>query len=190
MAFVAMLLILYAPIKLGVLSLSNLEAKKDLVDALSTIFGCAILLLGAVLSYIRFFKGRMLKPKINLQLQTGLLSQGENNLHWIEIAIENKGNVAVWNYTLKLLATPHPGDGSSTDVSDRISIPKVDDGEHLVDVGETAFEHAIIELSKCPYAYTFEAVLKDNRGTQWRRCITVPNNEPVGDTQASHRSFS
>jgi len=177
MAFIAVLLLLCAPFKAGLISFADIVNKKDFIDAFSKIITSLVLIIGGVLSYIKFFKGRVLKPKIDIHLKTGAFATKEKILHWLEIAIENKGSVAVWNYTLELFAIPYPNRESPTNISDSVIASDVEDQEHLVDVGETAFEHAVIELKKETFAYTFEIILTDDRGTKWRRCVTVKNAE-------------
>ena len=186
MAFFAVILFLGVPFKMGLISFADIERKKELIDAFSKIITSLALIIGGVLSYIKFFKGRVLKPKIDIHLKTGIFATKEKNLHWLEIAIENKGCVAVWNYTLDLFAIPYPDRNPPRNISGNVIASDVEDKEHLVDVGETAFEHAVVELDKKISAYTFEIILTDDRGTKWRRCVTVRNAEPSGAVDQDH----
>jgi hypothetical protein len=117
----------------------------------------------------------MLKPKLNLGFSYGHQAVGDKRLHWLEIAIENKGSVAVWNYRVDLKVVSHPGNEKPIDISDCLMPSNVESCDSVIDVGETVFEHGVILLGKSPGAYTFEAIVRDRRGATWRRCLTVAN---------------
>ncbi|MBE9070564.1 hypothetical protein IQ260_28380 [Leptolyngbya cf. ectocarpi LEGE 11479] len=168
--------------KFGNLDSSTITTNKELIDTISTIFSLFGFLIGGTLAYIRFFKGRVLKPKLDIEVQSSCIPSKTKNLHWIDISIANTGNVAVWEDGLWIYWIAHSLDRNSMDVldnradmSDRIIQSPYKNGSSLVDVGETTFEHAVIELDKEAEAYTFEVILSDLENTVWRRCITVKN---------------
>ncbi len=179
---VCVLLGIAVTFKFGNLDSSTITANKDLIDAIATIFSLFGFLVGGTLAYIRFFKGRVLKPKLDVEVQSSCIPSKTKNLHWIDVSIANKGSVAVWEYELWIYWIAHSLDRNSmdaldnrTDMSDRIIQSSYKNGSSLIDVGETTFKHAVIELDKEPEAYTFEVILSDLENTIWRRCITVKN---------------
>lgn len=80
---------------------------RNLVDTLSTIITTSLLVIGGILSYLKFFRGRTLSPKLIITSSTGVVADKNGFLHWIETQIENKGSVAVWNYEMSIDATLH-----------------------------------------------------------------------------------
>lgn len=176
----SVLLLLFVPFKLDLITFSAIERKKDLIDSLSKIITVIFLISGGIFSYLRFFHRRILKPKIDLQFNTTFHALNEINIHSIEIIIKNKGSVAVWNYDIEIYSIYHPGSQISTDISSFVLSSNIDEIAHLVEVGETAFEHAIIEISKIPAALTFQVILTDDQGNQWRRCMTISNVQNFG----------
>ncbi|MBT9312540.1 hypothetical protein [Leptothoe kymatousa] len=171
----ALLLLLYSPFKAGIISFQKISANKDLIDAISSILGILGIFIGGTLAYIRFFKGRILSPKVDLEIQSGVLLQKRSKSHWIEISITNRGNVTLWNYQIFIYLRPHPL-GNRIEYSDCVIPSSHEHGEKLVDVGETAFEHAVIEVQEVYSVFTFEVIVVDSSNTIWRRCLTVSNS--------------
>jgi hypothetical protein len=84
-------------------------ALKDAVDALSKILEMVLGTIGAVAAYRRFFKGRVLEPRVKLSLSseairwvTSLSTDGRSLLHSIDVEIENVGGATVWDPEVKL----------------------------------------------------------------------------------------
>ena len=129
-------LLAYAPFKADLVSLSDLEDNKDLIEVLSTAVGLLALLIGGTLSYIRFFRGRILNSKVDLDIQAGCFPSIYKNLYSLEISISNRGSVSVWNYRVHVIVRPYPP-SNPIDISN--SLIQSDDifEEKLVNVGET-----------------------------------------------------
>ena len=81
----------------------------NFVDTFSKIITTVFLVIGGIFSYLKFFKGRTLSPKLIITPQSGVIHDQSGYLHWIETQIENKGSVAVWNYEVIIYATLHGG---------------------------------------------------------------------------------
>lgn len=167
-------LLAYAPFKADLVSLSDLEDNKDLIEVLSTTVGLFALLIGGTLSYIRFFRGRILNSKVDLDVQAECFQNIYRNLYSLEISISNRGSVSVWNYHVRVIVRPYPP-SKPIDISDSLIQSYYTFEENLVNVGETSYEYVVIELDKSPFAYTFEVIVHDDSNTKWRRCLTVSN---------------
>jgi hypothetical protein len=175
---VAFVLVIAVLIKDGVLTKNRIVDNKELFDAISKIATILVLFIGGILSYVRFFKGRTLGPKLILKLQSGVVSVDKGLLHWIEIEIQNTGSVSIWNYDVKIYATYHGTFASSDEITEFVYVPHdLEVQEHVVDVGESAFEHAFLVVLPHVNAVTFQVVLIDQNRTMWTRCLTVKNSE-------------
>ncbi|HWA90759.1 MAG TPA: hypothetical protein VG889_12025 [Rhizomicrobium sp.] len=165
-------------------ALSWLKDNKDPLSALSsivTLFGIAI---AGLLSYLRFFRGRWLFPKMTVSLEAGAIAMENENLVWIDVALENKGTVAIWNPKTTIRATLHHSDGSKSapiDVVDFYSFPPDwKAGDYLIDVGETAFDHAVLRVAKSVSAITLFVESRDQNGAMWSRGMTFANCTDAG----------
>ncbi|MEO1127922.1 MAG: hypothetical protein AAFX95_28140 [Cyanobacteria bacterium J06639_16] len=162
--------------KLGLIQLSDIKNNKDLIDSVSTIVGVSVLLAGSLLSYFRFFKGRVLRPKVDLEIRSECFSSSDDkNLYWIEIVISNKGDVAIFNYRVFVDVHSHPSN-TRIDMSQKIIQPCRRHGKSVVNIGEMASQHAVFELEKSAKAYTFEVSVIDASNAMWRRCLTLKNS--------------
>src|SRR5262249_14530219 len=103
------------------------------------------IVIGGIFSYLRFFKGRLLQPKLVISCETGMVPLQAHNLHWLDICIENKGSVAVWNYTVRVDLFHHGSEQKRLDITNFLLDQRVDtDAERLIDVGESSYEHMVI----------------------------------------------
>jgi hypothetical protein len=170
-------------IKEGRISTENLKQNKDAIEAASSIVTAAVVIIGGVLSYLKFFKGRLFKPKLILKPQFGIVPLNPQNLHWLDIEIENKGSVPIWNYKLQCRAVLRGDHGKANTIIELVPTVPTDtpDREYLVDVGESAFEHRVFYVPKSVEAVTIEIVLIDEAGTQWERFITTSNRQERKD---------
>src|SRR6266404_2088744 len=151
--------------------LDTLVAKRDLIDVTAKLVASLAIVIGGILSYVRFFKGRILKPKLTITVTTGCVSLSLHNLHWVDVVLDNKGSVAVWNYRVQLWAVLHGPEGKTVPVERFMRVPgNRADGEHLVDVAETGSEHALLSVPKSTEAITFIVQVTDQHGTRWDRC--------------------
>src|SRR5205085_1272201 len=122
---------------------------KDFYAALSSIAALCFLMVGGVLSYIRFFKGRTLRPKMILELKTGTIQLSEHFLHWIEVEIKNSGSVTIWHYRTHITATLRKNSiFCKVDVTDFLPSYDPDSQIPLIDAGESSYEHAFLEVPK------------------------------------------
>lgn len=173
----ALALVICVLIKDGVISNSRLIANKDVIDVLSKIVTMLVLLVAGILSYIKFFGVNTLRPKLILKLQSGLVTVDKKLMHWIEVEIQNTGSNSIWNYGMKIYAIYHGSTTTQEEVTEFVSAPhdlRIE--TQFVDVGESAFEHALLFVPPHVSAVTFQAVLIDENGAFWTRCLTVKNS--------------
>jgi hypothetical protein len=174
----AIALIICVLVKEGVITRSRLVDNKDLFDVISKSVTTVVLIVAGILSYIKFFGVHTLRPKLILNLQSGLIPVDKKLLHWIEVEIKNTGSNSIWNYGMKIHAIYHGTPGAQEEVTDFVSAPHdLNIREQFVDVGESAFEHALIFVPSHVSAVTFQAVLIDENGAFWTRCLTVKNSQ-------------
>lgn len=164
-------------VKYGVIPATVSEGTKNLVDVLSKIATALFLLVGGIFSYLKFFKGRTLSPKLVINVNSGMIKKGDGNLHWIEVQIENKGSVAIWNYQTTIYAFFDEDLEHSVPVSQFVPHPHDTRGrEKLIDVGEVVFERALFTVAHNVSAVTFQIEVRDQSTTVWWRSHTVSNS--------------
>jgi hypothetical protein len=171
-------LVIAVLIKDSVITNSKLVENKELIDVLSKIVTMVVLLTAGILSYIKFFGVHTLRPKLILKLQSGLIPVEKKLLHWIEVEVENTGSNSIWNYGIKIYAIYHGEPVAKEEITKFVSAPSaLKITEQFVDVGESAFEHALVFVPPHIRAVTFQAVLVDENGAFWTRCLTVKNSQ-------------
>jgi hypothetical protein len=172
LAAAAALLGIAVLVKYGIVSGPILKAHRDEIDPATKLISSIILICGAAVAYVRFFKGRLLHPKLSLGITATGTPLGDRCVYSIEIEIINRGAVAAWDYALSLQGTVFGGD--PVDYSDRLrdDLSEVGpDGIRSVDVGETAYAHAAVDLTTNGRPVTFRAVLRMPDGTVWARSV-------------------
>jgi hypothetical protein len=184
MVLLIVFLIVLVGIKEGWIAHLNFAARKNEIDGVTKILGSVILFLGGILSYFRFFKGRTFRPKLNISPKSGMIPLNEENLHWIDVKIENRGSVSIWNHEITIYATLHSLKPYCMRVTEYMpGIIERKCGEHLIDVGEALHEHAFIRIPMNIHAVTYQIVVKDHHGTIWTRCLTESNTQSKNQTE-------
>lgn len=101
--------------KLEIISKDLLIDNGNFIGIVSTIITSIVIITASVVSYFKFFKGRLLKPKITIEENHGLIKMPNDTLHWIDIGIVNKGAVAVWHYNVDIKINYHSDDAPVTE---------------------------------------------------------------------------
>lgn len=178
-----LLLVLFALLiavllKRNILSLTILTQHRNMLDGVYTITMIVVLIAGSVVSYLRFFKGRLWKPKMVINPSAGIVQLKDINLHWIDIGLENRGSVAIWNYVVDLTVDYHRRSAPGYQKPNFHSMKRsVRESELVIDVGEIAYEHATIRIPKDVEVVTYKIVMTSPDGTKWDRCITISNRQ-------------
>jgi len=162
--------------KEDILSVKLLGTYGDVLDSIAKIVTIAAVVIGGALSYIRFFRGRILNPKLNIVATTGCLELDDCNMHWLDVELANRGSVAIWNYNVKVMVSLHATFSSEMVVPAFVGPADSNRGdENLIDVGESAWEHAIIRVPKEVQAITFRISVSEESGSMWDRYVTSSN---------------
>ena len=138
--------------KVELISADSLKKNQDLIGTTSTVITTALVILAALASYFRFFHGRLLNPKLRIGTTSGLIEVDDGHLYWLDVELENTGSVALWGYHVTIVAS---FDQADHDVHLDSLASKDDSGDHVIDPGETAYEHGTIKVPKESQFVTF-----------------------------------
>jgi hypothetical protein len=137
-----------------------------------------VVIAAGILAYIKFFGVHTLRPKLILNMQSGLIPVDKKLLHWIEVEVKNIGSNLIWNYGMKIYAIYNGTPDATEEITEFVSAPSnLRIKEQFIDVGESAFEYALLFVPPHVSAVTFQAVLSDENGAFWTRCLTVKNSQ-------------
>jgi hypothetical protein len=176
----AVLLLAYAR-KAGILSTVWLVAHKDALAAVSSAFSAAGILVGGILAYYRFFRGRTLATRAELAIAVSIIrSPGTQLLHSITVSIKNVGTVTIWEPQPIIEVTKWHTDGKSTSftISTWYEVPDANADESLIsalDSGESGdfFTQHLFEADV--WAVTYAATVSCTTGDSWTKLTTVAN---------------
>jgi flagellar biogenesis protein FliO len=68
---------------------------KDLADIVKSVVTIVGILIGGAWSYMRFVRGRILKPHVNVRVSGSVRSVGDRHFVVVRVSVVNKGNVVV-----------------------------------------------------------------------------------------------
>ncbi|MGH7488959.1 MAG: hypothetical protein ACRD2I_10305 [Vicinamibacterales bacterium] len=176
-AVIAVLLLAYSR-KIGVLNTGWLQDHKDALGALGSVASAVTFVVGGVLAYYRFFRGRTLATRAELAISVDIV-QGPHAslLHAITVSIKNVGTVSIWNPVPALEITAHRDDGTTTsenvngwhEVSDDSSkVSVLDSGESGDFFSQRFFTSDI-------WAVTYVVTVNCDSGDSWTKLKTVEN---------------
>lgn len=158
----------------GYVTAERIERNNQLVAVLSDAVTGLAILVGGFVSYMKFFRGRILAPKVNIHHETGVIPLADQTFVWITIGIENRGSVSIMGYHVDVGATLHAPEAQRQSKADIVSFDSLaPSDEYVIDVDETANEHALITVPKDVYAVTFEVAVSDLRRYRWSKFVTV-----------------
>jgi hypothetical protein len=180
MVVVAGVLLLANLIKYGILSASQLTQSKDALSALQSAVQVVFLVLGAVFSYYRFFRGRTFVSRGDLTISVTVIeTTAAHNLHWVSIEFTNLGTVSVWDPKPEVLITMLGPDGvtsdSWSDWHEAVTGREKRRGFSVIDSGETATFTTHQEVSKGVWAVEYQVFVTDSDGVQWKRATMIEN---------------
>ena len=162
-------------IKHSYLNAQILTVHKDTIDGVATVITTLLLIVGGILSYIRFFKGRTLSKKLNLNLDVNVLPCDEESyLQAVNLEISNVGSVAVWNPNLEIEIRCLGPEGIQVRKVRNWSYPEGFNND-VIDPGETCSNHATEQISKKFFAVTYVATVTSHIGSSWVSALTIPN---------------
>ena len=84
-------------VKDGLITEAVLKEKKDAIEAAASIVTTVLILLGAIFSYFRFFRGRTLAVRAEISIEVSVHgTPRDSNLHAIRVLVKNVGASAIW----------------------------------------------------------------------------------------------
>lgn len=154
---------------------------KDVIDGLSKILSAAVLIIGAIFSYFKFFKGRIFKEKLLINISSKLIDNKENNLHVIDVELKNIGDTAIWypNETIQLIYIANNGTETISNETPNSPDEKLDKRKNifLIEPQEVSYRHFTKFLPTEILALTFKIDIISNRGNKWSKSITIENKK-------------
>jgi hypothetical protein len=171
----------HASVKYGYINFKILKDNKDSIDAIGTIITSTILVIGAIASYYRFFRGRTFSVKADLSIDVTIHESGnESYIHSIKIELANLGAFPIWNVEVAIEAYNHIDNGKLSLINVELWKPEhksINENE-TVDViysGEKSQYIAFNKVSKNIKVVTYFARVKSKKNAIWSKVITVSN---------------
>lgn len=158
----------------------GLIANKDLFSVLQAIVATLAILVGATLSYVKFFMGRTISTKADIEFEfRALPTPGGKTLHFLKICFINRGNVAIEDPRARLGIRKFVEARMEVEIVNILSegfIFQDDPAVHefSVDVGEKVYFAYYGEFEKEVWAVSYEAEIK-SKGTIWKNSTLASN---------------
>jgi len=135
---------------IGLLDSGGIPDSKDGLGAVSAYVTMALVTLGALASYFRFFYGRTLVERAKLTLEVDVVSDGDANIHAARLVVENVGTRRLRFHWIRLKTFGNFTLASVGEVAEPVGEPPFDEGElidldslydcdgkHFIDSGES-----------------------------------------------------
>jgi hypothetical protein len=177
-------------IKYAQVSKSTIIENKDLIDVVLKAVGSILLVIGAVASYYRFFRGRTFAARANLELEVSVFDTVHDfKLHVIDFQVTNIGNVPIWQP--RPVITVHmygPSDLKTYDIDnwwhpmwEKKNMSTTD----LIDSQESAQFYASQHIPLDVWAVTYTAAIETRGRNVWRKSVTVSNRVESGGSKSA-----
>ena len=157
-----------------------LANNKDAIDAVSAIITTMIVIIGAFMTYYRFFKGRTFSLRGQIQIKVNVHNLDENkNLHVVKVLFKNVGSSAIFNPKLKLIVDSLGGNEKQRTI-DQWFDPgkKIDDSPRMyfIDPEESASFLTHVQVFKESSIVIYTAVVSSEDKTIWQDATSVDNS--------------
>lgn len=169
--------------KRGILTWDKLADKKDALAAASSALGILVILVGAVLSYFRFFHGRTFSTRAELDLSVRVLLLPNGHLmHVISLSLKNVGGSAIWNPQplVTMSVTDSDGRRDAGTITSWFDPLQHADGTRrvsVVDTGETGSFLAQRIFEPSVWTVTYMASVTCETGDVWKQ-VHITRNTP------------
>ncbi|TDD97067.1 hypothetical protein [Flavobacterium cellulosilyticum] len=167
--------------KYQILTIEILTKNKEFVSVLKDIITLIAIIVGAILSYFRFFIGRTFSAKAEIEFEVSLIETPNNLImHTVTVTIVNKGNLTIWEPLAKIGIKEF---NTTKDKREQV-IEKFleksyfgDEGKRdmVVDAGEKAYFMIWREFDNTTWAVTYSAEITSSNGRKWQKTITIAN---------------
>jgi hypothetical protein len=167
-------------VKHGLLTASRLEQSKDALSALQSAVQVLFIMLGAVFSYYRFFRGRTFVSRGDITITATVIeTTADHNLHWVSIEFKNLGTVSVWDPKPEVIVFLFGPNGIVkkpwTDWHEAGTGNERTVGLSMIDSGETATFTTYHEVPKTMWAVEYQVFVTDADGIRWKRATMIEN---------------
>ena len=166
-------------VKYGYVSKAGVVQNKEFIDGTSKIIGAALLLIGAIASYYRFFRGRTFAARADLKLEVAVYDTDQGfQLHVINLEVRNIGNVTIWEPNPVVVVYSYGPSQTAPQIIDGWSRPlesEPADNPSLIDTQENAQFYATRQVPTDVWAVTYIARVESRNRVTWRRALTVSN---------------
>lgn len=158
-------------IRRGIIPLSSSEEDVRFFGVVSNIATILVVAIGGFLSYIKFFKGRILHPKVIISITSGKTIKNNEIIYYLEAQCDNKGTTTIWDYTIDFhIYTFINGQEKRIDIPYTVPPPPRARGNRkIIDVGESVYAHALAVLPTTVDIAVFQVTLADKTGNIWWR---------------------
>ncbi len=164
-------------------SILNQKLVKDnifIFDLIVKICETTILIVGSILAYYKFFKGRTFSEKLIIYANVKVMQADTKfNLHSIDINIVNVGSISIVEPRVSAIVENFLMDQPSK--SERIEFPRKYQeevsrvfNEVIIQPQENDSYHHFLKVSKNIWAVNYE-VLIESQNKFWKRSVTVSN---------------
>ncbi|PSR56886.1 hypothetical protein AHMF7605_27005 [Adhaeribacter arboris] len=167
--------------KYNILTFQKLATNKDLIGVFKDIITIIALIVGALLSYFRFFSGRTFSTKADIELEAVLIETPTKSImHALTVSIINKGSLTIWEPEAILSVQEYTENGAQEEVVYEQFLRtsyfrKGEKGDVVIDAGEKAYFTFLQEFNLSTWAVTYTAEIRNDRGRIWQKAITVEN---------------
>jgi len=178
---VALLLLAANAVKYGFLSWQWLDDHGDALDAAYSAVSIVAILVGGLLAYYRFFRGRTLATRAELSIDVDVLEAPHRRfMHAITVRVKNVGTVTIWEPRPIIDGVEHRADGMER----RFQIarwyePSETSGDPpqvgLLDSGESGDFFAQRTFDADVWAVTYAPTVRCASGDSWTKLKTVAN---------------
>jgi hypothetical protein len=165
------------------LTVSFLAKHKDGLAALNNTVGVTALVIGGVLTYFRFFRGRTFAEKASLQTKVGVTKSPSGDLHHsIKIEVKNVGTTTMTAPVMEIQARREHADGSTSSDSVEDWRPKPQYGAwYSVEPGETATYFAEESHGHDVWLVSYDVMVRLSNGRAWTDYVAVENKPTTAD---------
>jgi hypothetical protein len=176
---IIVLLVIANLIKFGYFTTDIIIKNKDLINVTCNIFTTFIILIGAIISYFRFFRGRIFSNNANIELNISVHNiNNDSLLHVINVNLKNEGTFPIWEPIPMLIAYPHRLSALGTAIEINFWEPEIlksKDYVRVINSLESEQFCAFYRVKKNIKALTYFVLIKSRDNVKWTKSITVSN---------------
>ncbi len=179
-----------------IVSLTWFKDRKDGIAAVSSVVSTVLLVVGATFTYFRFFRGRTLALRAELQLSATVHPTKEQHLiHAITLKIKNVGGSTIWSPTplLRLRIFGPEGVSRTSDIEFSEVVGSEAHGSatasfSVVETGETVSFFTVAQVPQAAWTVVYKASLAADSGDIWVAYCSVTNvaKKDAPDTKDKH----